>query len=245
MVMLAQIEEKDWSIDKLHGVIGGKNKWRVLVDGIYVNNEKTPRAFANDYYKNIASTVYRDYSKDCEEISKILSIDSKILLAAICTESAGSPKASRFEIALNDWSFGLCQTLTATAFAISSRLNDEANRMLASLEYKMPNKSFHAGGNIDEWKNFLYQPKASILLGGSYFNINNTQFGLKYDPVLLYASYNAGSPRPSMQNDWGIVNYGSALQGFVNFYGNVCLLNQQYKHQEISLDTLFAVGKTD
>lgn len=235
--MLAQIEPNDWTLIDWHGVLGGKNKWKIASDGIYVQGESSPRIFTNNTLKTTAQTVYQTYNDIAVEIGNLIGLDRKIILATICTESSGNAQATRYEPSLKDWSFGLTQTLSATALSIGHSLSDSAKQYLDQLQYKLPAKSILVGGTTDEWKNFLFQPKASILLGSVYHIINNNKFGLKLDPVLIYASFNAGSPRPSGQSEWGIVNYGSAVEAYCRFYNMICLLVNK---ESITIDKVFS-----
>ena len=67
------------------------------------------------------------------------------------------------------------------------------------------------GGDLDEWRAILRQPRIAIRLGALYFSIANAQHDLQMDPVLCYAAYNAGSPRFSDKTPFGVHYYRKKL----------------------------------
>lgn len=202
-----------WSPSRYHHVDGGKSAWRVQVDGILVQGEVAPRRTKGEPVT--LRRIRKRFGDHIAQIAARTGLTQQLLGAIIAVESGGNEKAERFEQHINDWSIGLTQTLTATAYTVANRMRFEP--ML---------KPVPEGGDVDEWRVYLGEPYTSIELGASYLVMQNERFALRYDPVLLYASYNAGSPRPSSGNDWGLVCYDAhdynALDCFAAWYGDAC-----------------------
>lgn len=145
-----------------------------------------------------------------------------LVLATICAESKGNPTAERFEKHINDWSIGLMQTLTKTAAAVTELPGE-------------PAKPIPAGGKLEWWRAFLREPFNSIAVGADlYLTVLATDH--RYwghadkpllDPVLAYATYNAGSARHSASTPLGLVYYtdketkADAMMSFLRWYNDV------------------------
>lgn len=102
----------------------------------------------------------------------------ELIIATICTESFGNPKAFRFESGGRK-SVGLMQTLIGTAQEV------------------MDDKTIG-----DAW---LEIPANSIQAGTAC--IAGKRNGSEFDPPLVAAIYNAGSLRPANDNRWGFAQY--------------------------------------
>jgi hypothetical protein len=149
-------------------------------------------------------------------------VDKALLMACIMNESRGNEKASRYEPRIKDYSFGLCQTLTGTAHGLMKAANIQP-----------PDKPISQGGNIEKWRAALCDPRTSIILGAQYLTGLNRRFVLKNDPILIYASYNAGSPRPTHKGTWGLITNvmdnpltqmreADTLDHIAAWYGDAC-----------------------
>lgn len=66
----------------------------------------------------------------------------------------------------------------------------------------------------------LYDSETNILLGTAYIAHNIPKTGL--DPLLVAASYNAGSLRPSSSNHWRIHSHGNHIDRAAEWYGDAC-----------------------
>jgi soluble lytic murein transglycosylase-like protein len=142
----------------------------------------------------------------------------------IGAESRGTLTAEREEAHLKDFSIGLTQTLTATAFDLAARAPGELGLKAITRLKPMPQ-----GGDLAEWQAILRQPFYAIRLGALYFDIANKQYDIQFDPVLCYAAYNAGSPRENLENPWGLHYYrkklpdgrwADAMDNFSRWYGD-------------------------
>jgi len=217
--------ECDWTPNEYHHVLRdqvGEHcvTWRVAADGIRVLGEAgEPRRT-----KGAPSTLGRIFATFGHEIgiySEAFQVDARTIAAVIATESGGKPTAERAEPQIHDVSIGLMQTLTNTAkgvapFAIK-RMND-----IAGDAVRLAGPSVPKGGDLKQWRELLSQPRVSILLGTALLASIDEHFGCKGDPILMYAAFNAGSPRPSSRTPWGLVYYGSALDSFSRWYGDAC-----------------------
>lgn len=238
-------KDAEWEPGEFHRVhpdqVGQKKHWwRMIYGGICVLGSDAPfrtrgrpatlRRIQDKYGQEIYDVVetvgeilYDGPSHEFDEAQSME--DFEILIAAtIATESGGRLPADRHERRIRDWSFGLLQTLTNTAYAIGKRMKKRG------LFHDLPSAPVPNGGDPEHWKAFLDVPANSILLGAFYLKEVNDRFKLKGDPVLVYSSYNAGSPRPSKATKFGTVYYDPDLAGpkpgavdkFVEWYGDAC-----------------------
>lgn len=192
-----------------------KFAWKLSNSGIHVFGEDKARRTRG---KPITITrIFNRYGVAIDKFSSTLS-QMRLIAATIATESGGRLPADRYEKHINDWSFGLMQTLTNTAWGINKHVNVFPSNL----------KPFPKGGLKSEWKQYLDNPLISIELGAHYLKQINNTFKSKGDPVLIYSGYNAGSPRSSIKTPWGLVYYIGpkqkigALDHFVAWYGDAC-----------------------
>ncbi len=219
---IAQIVDVDerWSPKRWHSVKGKVRKWMVTEAGIWVGRE--PHVRRTSGAPKTAGRIVGSYGKVIHYQAQTFNVDRRVLTAVICIESAGQCHAERYEKHLNDYSIGLCQTLTATAWHLAQGIGLP----------DVPEKPVPKGGDLDAWRHYLGMGWNSIMLAGAYLNQANQRWSLQDDPVLLYASYNAGSPRLTDKNAWGLVNYGHALDAFTRFYGDACEVWRRNKEVE-------------
>lgn len=144
--------------------------------------------------------------------------DPALFLAVIANESRGKLVCERYESRLKDYSFGPGQFLSATAYMLLRRA-----------KLNPPDKPIPDGGSIDVWRSFLCEPKNTVPLIKGYLSDLDRRFSLKRDPVLCYAAYNAGSPKPSSESEWGLVHHGPALDNISAWYGDACFVLNQDK----------------
>lgn len=224
--MQIRITDKDtWDPRRFHAVKGGGgHTWKVTDKGILVKDDDTPRRT-----KGEPSTLRRIYDRFLEEIVSVSSftgVPQQLIAAAIANESGGRDGGERYEKHLNDWSIGVMQTLTNTAWGIAQQRPD-----LAVSVPLLDVRPFPKGGDLDVWRALLHEAKTSITLGASYLDILNERFECQWDPILIYAGYNSGSPRPSQSKPWGLHyhrtklkdgNIFDAMDTFAAWYGDAC-----------------------
>lgn len=196
-----------------------KRAWKLTDEGVLVENEDTER-----HTKGEPKTLRRivdTFGDAIAEASELTGVPKQLIAAVIATESYGKPDAERYEAHLNDWSIGLMQTLTGTAHALA--LQAPAKLQVEGLKAYLP---IPKGGSIDDWRILLGKPEVSIGLGAHYLARNNERWQLEFDPIFVYATFNAGSPQPpgAVGNEWGI--HGAANGGVFDFfaawYGDAC-----------------------
>ena len=88
-------------------------------------------------------------------------------------------------------------------------------------------------GHVDE----LLLPEISIPLAAKYLLKLNNQYGLNYDPILLAASYNAGSPQFS-QNNWGLKVTGDHLDRVAEHFNDSVVILGSYCSEDQLLGDL-------
>jgi hypothetical protein len=207
---IAQIVDRDdvWEVGRWHSVKGKARMWCVTASGIQVSREVLPRRTTGE--PKTARRIVATWGKVIQHMGWAFDVDVRVLTAVICVESGGKVDAERYEEHLRDRSIGLCQTLTATAHQLAKELGVP----------NVPSNPLPRGGDLGEWRKFLGMGWNSIMLAGAYLQKADRRWTLRSDPVLLYACYNAGSPRVTDKNPWGLVNYGHALDAFTRFYGD-------------------------
>lgn len=181
-----------WIPEQWRGVKGHARRWRTTKGGVSVKGEPGPRRTKGNPIT--MGKRWKEFERELREAHDTTGVPIATIMATLQTESGGKADAERFEKHLGDWSFGLMQTLSETAFAIARQLDVDA-----------PRKPIPRGGVVSEWRAFLSVPRNSILIGAAYIAYNDVRFKLLGDPILAAASYNAGSPRVKMVNPWGLV----------------------------------------
>lgn len=208
------IDPDDWSPDDWHGADGAKRRWKITGGGIVVRNTSGPMRTRGEPIT--VSKIWSKFEAHFIEAAKLTGVGARTLVAMVATESRGSEEAERFEAHLRDWSFGVAQTLTATAF-----------EMAKSLPITAPRRPVPSDPSTEHaWRRFLFEPRHSILIGARYIAYNDRRWRLRGDPVLAYAAYNAGSPRANLSRPWGLhytagAHY-DALDVFAKWYGDAC-----------------------
>ena len=158
----------------------GARRWRLTDRGLEVQEGGILRT---DGEPQTVRRIIGQYRADLEFAARTCAVPIEILVATVCTESGGNPKALRIEPRyISDEktpgriSYGLTQTLLSSA--------GEA-----------------MGFPVD--RTWLEKPLNALLAGGKC--IYRKRGVTKYDPPLVAGAYNAGSLRPSTRNPWGLV----------------------------------------
>ena len=128
---------------------------------------------------NTVKAIWEEYGVHCAAAARDFTVPVELIVATIATESSGKPDAVRKEA--KDTSYGLMQTLLMTA---REALGDER---LSGQDLLRPETSIRAGTA------FIVRQR----------NLH------KFDPVLVAAAYNAGSPRRADHpgNRWRLYCY--------------------------------------
>ena len=202
-----------WADTEWRGVTGKARRWRVLTDGIHVEGETGPRRTKGDPIT--VGRVWSLYRGHILEAHELTGVPLPTMLAMLATESGTNPRAERYEKHLDDWSFGAAQTLTSTAHA-----------MARSLPIVAPARPYPRDHSTEQaWREFLFDPRHSILLGAAVIAYQSDHWGYLDDPVLAYAAYNSGHARPS-DRPWGLHYFRGgqydALDVFAAWYGDAC-----------------------
>jgi hypothetical protein len=160
----------------------------------------------------------------------------RVLAALLASEGRGVlDPYPRYESGRDDFSFGPCQILTGTAAGLLGLTPHPPAlpKVLRVAGLKFPDQAHAAAwavANPDAlaWRALLRRPEVSTDLAAHYLRTIDAQ-GCAGDPILLYAGYNAGSPRKALHphDAFGLVSYvrpdnTTALDSFSKWYGDAC-----------------------
>jgi Transglycosylase SLT domain len=178
-------------------------RWRTTPKGVEIAGkiERTPGP------PNTVTHVWESFHAGINEAASKYGVPAQLIIATICTESSGNPKALRLEprwvsdlATPHQVSPGLMQTLISTARG--------------------------ALGNQKIDRAWLFNPRNSIMAGTAY--IKSQAGSTNLDPPLVAAAYNAGSLRHngSPQNRWRLLQYpigtSAHCDRFVKFFNDAC-----------------------
>lgn len=177
--------------------------WRLVKDGIEIGGELSKPSAPE---AALAARVLRDYADAIATASARFPVPAELVVATICTESGGNPRAKRLEPGCDiedpsrtprRVSVGLMQTLLSTA---REALGDDGVSLTA---LENPSTSIRAG------MAFMWRQAGAT----------------RFDPPLVACAYNAGSVRyeGSAGNRWKMVQYpiGTAKHAdrFCRYFG--------------------------
>ena len=217
------VDQESWCPRRFHSVEGAEIIWRQTDEGIEVKDEGVRRTKGEP---TTLRRIVKDYGHLIDAACEYTDVPRQLVAGMIAAESRGIPTAEREEPPIKDWSIGLTQTLTATAFTLAAQAPEELNVKEVTKLKPLPQ-----GGDLAEWRGLLRQPFYGIRLGALYFSIVNRQSELKFDPVLCYAAYNAGSVRENLKNPFGLHYYrkklpdgrwADAMENFCRWFGDAC-----------------------
>ena len=160
-----------WAPDQFHSVIGASRAWRITSAGVLVQGEPSERRTTGSPVTLTRISV--SYQDVIDVASRESGIPSRLISAVLATESGGILPADRYEPVPQDWSYGLMQTLTATADGVV-RSNPRA--FPAPPEHK----------DFPGWKTYLDDPTNSIRIGAAYLRMVADRQPLQLDPILLH-----------------------------------------------------------
>jgi hypothetical protein len=198
--------------------------WRVTPRGVEIQDSGVERSAGQPI---TATRVWDRYGQAVNAAAKAYRVPAELIVATVCTESAGKADAVREEPGYtsdeatpNRVSIGLTQTLLSTA--------REAMQM-----------SFD--------RNWLLDPANAIEAGTAYIGQQSRLTSL--DPPLVAAAYNAGALKyqNGSQNRWKLRQYpigtGAHLDRFVRFFNDaVVVLGASSTRPDVSLADLLGAG---
>lgn len=216
-----------WGPSDWKHIAGHQRAWRVEERGITesfnwsdVTQRMVARTDPTNKNATLAEEVFRSFHYFIEPIAKDTGVPVPILVATIANESGGNTMAERDEG--YDVSFGLCQTLTTTAALVGRYYGwPRSDRpSVADQSWYMPTKAFNRGRSEEEhWRRFLGNPYVSITFGALTHLLMAKIRDTRLDPVLAYASYNAGGIYVG-DNRFGLHATKAAVEAFVLFYND-------------------------
>ena len=211
------------SLREFHGYRASV-RWRLVSGGVEVEESGVERSRGTPV---TATRVWDAYAADINRVARECRVPCHLVVATICTESAGNADAVRREPGyVSDEktpgriSAGLMQTLISTARETLS---------------------------MSLGRDFLLDPGGSILAGTSYIAKQAPITGL--DPPLVAAAYNAGrlTPNDGVENRWKLLQYpigtGKHVDRFVRFFNDaVAVLSTHATAPAVGLDALLGEG---
>lgn len=183
----------------------------------------------------LAQRVWEEYGELCVSIGNVFDVPVPVLVATICNESAGNPKAFRDEG--YDVSIGLTQVLTSTAILVGRWFGwpripgpDPVIDAAVEASWFMPMRRVTKldRSEIHHWRRFLGAPEVSIAFGAMTHKLMEKERKTNGDPVLAYASYNSGGIYLG-NNRYGLEATVAAVEAFVLFYNDFINLNTREK----------------
>ncbi len=204
------------NLRQLHGT--EKRLWGLTRDGFIIHDVGINHTLVPEFV-NLAYEVEQDHGEQIAMASGIFGIPAPILAATICAESVNDPAAIRQEP--HDRSYGLCQLLTGTAYNVGRVIGwpkKDVKDTCLPMSWYMPTKPKK---DWLDWMVFLRNPAVNIALCAAYFMIMaNRHKHWNKDPIMLYASFNAGGAYHSDSIPWGLHSTPAALDAFRNYYND-------------------------
>jgi len=226
--MIPVLDKGPWEPRRWHCIHDGpreaKITWRQTDEGIEVRGKEGVMRTKGE--PTTLTRIVDSYGELIAEACNLTNVPAQLVAGMIAAESMGKPDAERVEAQISDASIGLTQTLTATAYNLAEHAPPELE-----LEPIGQLKPLPRGGDLTAWRNRLQDPQNAIRLGAYYFRVANDQDDLRFDPVLCYAAYNAGSVRKNLLHPWGVHYYraklpdgrwADAMDNFCRWYGDAC-----------------------
>ena len=192
--------------------------WQVTDAGIVAPGEASPRRTPG-----LPTTLERIAVLFAPELQSVADLRRRRVLAAlIATESGGHMDPTpRYEPRCHDYSFGPCQLLTSTAAGLLSDIPHPRSLHLIGPDLTLP--------DVKTWRDLLIRADIAFECASEYLRRNDRQYGCGGDPIMLHASYNAGSPMLASHphDKFGLVSYvhpanSTALDSFSKWYGDAC-----------------------
>jgi Transglycosylase SLT domain len=186
-------------------------QWRLVAGGIETEGAGIERTVGKPA---TATRVWQSFAPVINEVAEEHVLPCELIVATICTESRGNPKALRLEPGFvsdektpHRVSPGLMQTLISTA-----RMSLRKDRL----------------SRAD-----LFDPGTSIRAGTAYIAQQRTK--TNFDPPLVAAAYNAGGlyANTGVKNRWKLRQYpigtGAHCDRFVKFYNDAVVVLAAHK----------------
>ena len=184
--------------------------------------------------------VWAKWREPIEHAADVIGVPVAEVLALVCCESQGrldvggvDPWENAAGESVVDSSWGLCQTLTDTAYLVGRmvRWPRRSPGEYYSREHRrwlMPWRSMPRGGNIWEWIEWLRDPFVGVTMGALIYRTFGELRDCRQDPLLTYTAYNAGGLYVG-NNRYGLEATQAATEYFVMaLNASVDLLGEQH-----------------
>jgi peptidoglycan L-alanyl-D-glutamate endopeptidase CwlK len=211
--MLPRVAASDFS-----NPFGGQ-PWRVDGRGIYLRNGTDAIPLRSPGTPRTCSAVVAAFGPAIARAAAKHGVPPELLIMTIATETGifrddgfTGPKTFRWEAHIKDYSAGPMQILSETARRISTA---------AGLGYSPDSfPSLDREPSRTPKDLALYDGEVALDIGAAFIRQIIEKVGT--NPLLVAASYNAGSLRPSSTNLWRIHCSGDHLDRAAIWYGDAC-----------------------
>ncbi len=210
----------------------GGQEWRVDASGVFLKGKNKPERTPGD--PTTTSKIIELYSEAIKEASIRFHVPPELIIMTIATETAAfrsqgftGPKTFRWEShfklgftnsaldgTTGDYSAGPMQVMSSTAREMNEK------KLSGEFDAKTSLKWFERKPSPIPKQIGLYDARTCILVGASYIAHQSSNTGL--NPVLVAASYNAGSIRASGTSAWRIHVHGDHLDRAAAWFGDAC-----------------------
>jgi peptidoglycan L-alanyl-D-glutamate endopeptidase CwlK len=197
----------------------GGQPWRVDERGVYLRNGTDGAPLRSPGTPRTCSAVVAAFGPAIARAAAKHGVPPELLIMTIATETGifsaegfTGPKTFRWEAHIKDYSAGPMQILSETARRTSAA---------AGLGYSPDSfPSLDREPSRPPKKLALYEGDIALDVGAALIRQIIKEVGT--NPLLVAASYNAGSLRPSSNNLWRIRCFGDHLDRAAMWYGDAC-----------------------
>ena len=211
-----------------HTQFAGGLMWAYDNSGISLGNAAPLRSKGNPA---TCAAILAIYAREIFDAATKHDVPPELIVMTIATETGSNrrsnftgPDTFRWEARHTDYSAGPMQTLGATAREVIRDLG---------LPHPNPPK-FSVKPAEPPANNPLYEGNVSIDIGTGYIAKKIAKVGL--DPILVAASYNAGSIVEDSSSPWRLRTFGEHLNRSAEWFGDACFLLGELR-QGKALDT--------
>ena len=210
----------------------GGQEWRVDKTGVFLKGKSKPERTPGD--PTTTTKVIELYADAIRDASVKFQLPPELIVMTIATETAAfrdhgftGPKTFRWEShfllgftdsaldgTTGDYSAGPMQVMSSTAREMNVK------KLSGEFDSKTDLKWFERKPSPIPKSLGLYDARICIMVGASYIAHQSSNTGL--NPILVAASYNAGSIRASGTSAWRIHAHGDHLDRSAAWFGDAC-----------------------
>jgi hypothetical protein len=205
-----------------------KITWQVTPSGIIAAGELAPRRTKGSplTLQHIAASYGARLRRLAPDLQRL-----RMLAALVATESGGNlDPTPRYEPHCRDFSFGPIQMLTKTAAGLLGKTPHPPVLHQIFLDQHTAVAWASRDPDALAWRAQMTSPAFMDMAAEDVSHLDHG-YACNGDPIMLYASYNAGHPIVALHphDKFGLVSYvhadgSTALDSFSKFYGDACVV---------------------